>query len=106
MAETHVLRRANGDLFTEEVGGRTYVPIWSSEGSARRYKERNPELLIYFPARLDRRLIKRITSRADAGGAVEFFLLSDDDPDADLSDGRPVSLEEIFPGEQPAQLQV
>jgi hypothetical protein len=106
MRDTHVLRRANGDLFTEEVGGRLYVPVWSSEEAALRYKERNPELLTFFPVRLDRRLMRRITSGGGREATTEFFLLSDDDPDADLYDGRPVSIEEIFPEEQPAQLQV
>ncbi len=106
MRDTHVLRRANGDLFTEEVGGRLYVPVWSSGEAALRYKERNPKLLIFFPVRLDRRLIKRLASEFGGEGSVGFFLLSDDDPDADLSDGRPISLEEIFPEEQPVKMQV
>jgi hypothetical protein len=50
--------------------------------------------------------MKRIASGGGREGTTEFFLLSDDDPDADLYDGRPVSIEEIFPEEQPAQLQV
>jgi hypothetical protein len=50
--------------------------------------------------------MRRITSGGGREATTEFFLLSDDDPDADLYDGRPVSIEEIFPEEQPAQLQV
>jgi hypothetical protein len=30
-------------------------------------------------------------------GTTEFFLLSENDPDAQLDEGRPVKLEELFP---------
>lgn len=109
MSDAYVMRRANGDLFTEEINGRRHIPVWKSEGAAERYRERNPELLTFLPLRLSRPLMKKITSGLGNEGTTEFFLLSEDDPDADLTDGVPVSLEEIFPeGEntsQPAQLQ-
>jgi hypothetical protein len=60
-----------------------------------RYKARNPELGVFLPAKLDRSLLKR-TPSLEAGSA-EFYLLSEDDPDADLYDGRPIPPEEVFP---------
>lgn len=103
MSELFVLRRANGDLLTEQVGGRVRVPIWSSRDAVARFKERNPELMVFLPARLNRSLMKKI-------GDAEFFLLSNDTPDADLDDGMPVRREEIFTDDpitsQPGQFSV
>jgi len=86
------------------------IPVWSSQEALARYKERNPELMTFLATRLTRSLINRLGSRLTGEGAAGFFLLSEDDPDADLDDGRPVSLEEIFPEsehiQQPAQIQL
>jgi hypothetical protein len=110
MSEMYVMRRANGDLFTEEIDGGLQIPIWSSLESVARYKERNPVLMTFLPARLSRPLMRKIQSGLGGEGTKEFLLLSGDAPDAYLNDGRPISLEEIFPeGEntsQPAQFQV
>jgi hypothetical protein len=110
MSEMFVMRRADGDLFTEEIDGKRIVPVWSGEEAVDRYKERNPELMTFLATRLTRSLISRMESGRAGEGTPRFFLLSEDDPDADLEDGRPISLEEIFPeGEhtlQPAQLQL
>ncbi|MFY9555080.1 MAG: hypothetical protein WAV47_10250 [Blastocatellia bacterium] len=103
MSDMFVMRRANGDLFTEEINGKPRVLVWSSEEALARSKERNPELMTFLPARLTRSLIHGTGS----GLAVEepaLFLLDEDDPQADLDDGRPISLEEIFPtGERTLQ---
>jgi hypothetical protein len=98
MSEMFVVQRANGDLFTEEINGTLGIPVWSNEESLARYRERNPELMTFLAARLTRSLINKIGNRLGNEGTVEFFLLSEDDPDADLEDGRPISLEEILPG--------
>jgi hypothetical protein len=108
MSELYVMRRANGDLFREEVGGKLTIPVWSSMETVARYRERNPELMLFLPERLDRSLMKKIMSNLGTE-ATEFFLLSENAPDAYLSDGRPITLEELFPEEQvtsePAHLQ-
>lgn len=110
MSEMFVMRRADGGLFTEEINGTLTVPVWSTEEALARYKERNPELMTFLATRLTRSLINRIGSGLAGEGATGFFLLAEDDPDADLDDGRPISLEEIFPESkhtlQPAQLQL
>ena len=96
MSEMYVMRRANGDLFTQEVEGRTLLPVWSSREAVARYKERNPELMIFLPTRLDQKLWNRFASGLGREGVADFFLLSEDAPDAYLKDGRPISLEEAF----------
>ena len=110
MSEMYVMRRANGDLLTEEADGRLQIPVWTSLEAVARYKERNPELITFLPARLTHSLLRKIQSGLGREGTKEFLLLSEDAPDAYLNNGRPISLEEIFPeGEttsRPAQLQV
>ena len=109
MSEMFVMRRADGDVFTEEINGKLIVPVWSSEDTLARYKERNPELMTFLATRLTRSLINRIGSGLAGEGTTGFFLLAEDDPDADLDDGRPISLEGISPESertpQPAQVQ-
>ena len=96
MSNMYVMRRANGDFFTEEMEGKVRIPVWSNIDAVARYKARNPELSVYLPRRLDRRLIQKI--KALGGEATtEFFLLSGDDPDADLNVGKPIMQEELFP---------
>ncbi len=97
MSELFVMRRANGDLLTEEINGKLVIPVWSGREAVARYKERNPELMIFLPARLDRSTMKKGTSGRGAEGTTHFFLLSDDAPDAYLDDGRLITLEEGFP---------
>ncbi len=105
MSEMLVLRRANGEPFTEEINGKQVIPVWSSEQEVARYKERNPELITFLPARLTRFLSNK--ARTVFGSGAEFFLLSEDDHDANLDDGRSISLEEILPRGtlQPARLE-
>ncbi len=102
MSELFVMRRANGNLFTRETNGELVIPVWSSRGAIARYKERNPELMIFLPARLDRSTIKRVTSGSGAEVATQFFLLSDDAPDAYLDEGRLIAPEEIISENQTA----
>jgi len=89
-----VMRRADGTLFTEDRNGKSTMPIWESEETLARYRERNPALMTWFPARLTRTMFERMRASQDA---TELFLLGGDDPSAELDDGRPVSLQEIFP---------
>ena len=97
MGELFVMRRANGNLFSQEINGELVIPVWSGREAVARYKERNPELMIFLPARLDRSTTKKVTSGRGVEGTTRFFLLSDDAPDAYLDEGRLITLEEIFP---------
>ena len=95
MGDMYLMRRANGDLFTEEVQGKVRIPVWSSRDAADRYKARNPELSVFLPVRLDRLLFNKIKTLREE--SAEFFLLSEEDPNADLYEGRLIMPEEIFP---------
>lgn len=97
MSTMYVMRRANGDLFTEETEGGVRIPIWSSEDSVARYKARNPELAVFLPTRLEQSVLKKVTEMASAT-RTELYLLSDDSPSAQLFDGRPIKPEELFEG--------
>ena len=96
MGDVYVMRRANGDLFTEEVQGKVRIPVWSSTDAVDRYEARNPELSVFMPARLDRLLLNKLKTLTNEA-PVEFFLLSKEDPNASLFEGRPIMAEEIFP---------
>ena len=95
MEDLYVMRRANGDLFTEDARGRVRIHVWPGRDAIDRYKTRNPELIVFLPARLDRMLLKKIKALTNEA-PVEFFLLSEEDPNASLYDGRPFTPEEIF----------
>jgi hypothetical protein len=97
MAEMLVMRRANGDLFTEEINGRPCIPVWSSRDAVSLYRERNPELLTYLSARLHDSSIERIASDPNKEGQTTFSLMSADAPDAYLNRGRLISLDELLP---------
>jgi len=96
MSEMLVMRRANGEFFTEDVDGKRRIPLWPNEDALARYKERNPDLITFLPARLTHSLLDKISSAVGSQGATEFFLLAADSPDAGLDDGAPISPEEVF----------
>ena len=96
MGNVYLMRRANGDLFTEEVQGKVRIPVWSSKDAANRYKARNPELSVFLPVRLDRLLLNKIKT-LDSEGPVEFFQLLEKDPNASLGAGRSIMPDEVFP---------
>ena len=99
MEDLYVMRRANGDLFTEDAQGKIRIPAWPGRDAIDRYKARNRELIVFLPARLDRTLLKKIKALTNEA-PVEFFLLSEEDPNASLYEGRPLTPEEIFPEEE------
>ena len=101
MGDVYVMRRANGDLFTEEVRGKVRIPVWSSRDAADRYKARTPELSVFLPARLDQLLLNKIKT-FDKEGPVEFFQLLEEDPNARLYEGRTIMPDEIFPEQEAA----
>jgi hypothetical protein len=97
MGDMYVMRRANGDILTVEAQGKKRIPVWTSEDSVTRYKALNPELIFYWPVKLNRDVITRATRKALIGEPAEFFLLSTKTPDAQLEDGEPVTLEQVLP---------
>jgi len=97
-----VMRRANGDLFTEVIDGKIRIPVWSNEEAVERFKAHNPELMIFLATPLTRLLAQKIGQRFGAETEIEFFLLSDDAPSVQLDDGETIDIEEIFPEQQVA----
>lgn len=97
-----VMRRANGDLFTEVIDGRIRIPVFSGEDAVERFKAHNPELMVFLAAPLTRSLIQKSRQKFGPNANIEFFLLSDLAPSASLDDGEPISIEEIFPEQQAA----
>jgi hypothetical protein len=85
-----ILRRANGEVFTISINDVPHVAVWDSELGIRRSKNINPDLIVYVPATLDRRVIKRQL----AGQPIKFFLVDSFDPD--LTSGREISEDELF----------
>ncbi|HJQ22642.1 MAG TPA: hypothetical protein VKA60_01915 [Blastocatellia bacterium] len=96
MAEMLVMRRANGDLFSKEINGQPRILVWSSRAACARYRERNPELLTYLPARLDEALLRRIAGDTNGARHATFFLIAEDAPDASLDRGRSVAPDELL----------
>jgi hypothetical protein len=86
----YVLRKANGDILTVDIKGKTYIPVWDHERGVRRSKGANPELLVYVPAQADRRLIERKFPKLD----VPFFLV--ESRDLDLHTGSEINQAEVF----------
>ena len=103
MGDVYLMRRANGDLFTEEVQGKVRIPVWSSRDAAARYKARNPELSVFLPVCLDRLLLNKIKT-LESEGPVEFFQLLEQDPNASLYAGKSIMPNEIFPEPEGATL--
>ena len=60
MSEMFLMRRADGNFFIEEIDGKRVVPVWSSEESLARYKERNPGLMTFLATQLTRSMIQKI----------------------------------------------
>ncbi|MBI3951568.1 MAG: hypothetical protein HY314_14045 [Acidobacteria bacterium] len=93
MSTYYILRKANGEILTIDVEGKTYIPVWDSESAVRRSKRANPDLIVYVPVQLDRRWIERRFSNLQ----VPFLLVDSRDPD--LQTGREIDPAELF--EQP-----
>jgi hypothetical protein len=93
----YILRKANGDLLTIEVHGKKSIAVWDSEVGVRRSQRANPDLIVYVPAPLDRRLIER----NHPGLSASFFLVHNQG--TDLRTGREISPEELFGGPTLAQ---
>lgn len=90
MATYYILRKANGEVFTLEVNGVSYVAVWGDERDVRRSKSANPDLMVYIPAPADERFLKR----RFGDRPIRFFLVDGRDPD--LRTGREITPEDVF----------
>jgi hypothetical protein len=90
MATYYILRRANGEVFTLERNGVSYIAVWADERDVRRSKSANPDLMLYVPAPVTGRFLKRRFGDRE----LRFFLVDGRDPD--LKRGREITPEEIL----------
>jgi len=97
MSAYYILRKANGDILTINVQGKQYIAVWESEGAVRRSKLNNPDLIVFVPAQVDRRLIERRFPNLD----VPFFLVNIREPN--LQTGSEISRAELFDEPELAQ---
>jgi hypothetical protein len=88
-----MMRRANGEPFTLMLKGRAHLALWRSLQSARYYKARNPELLVFSPAPVASPFGQKSLDALQSED-VGLFLLTDTGR-ARLGDGRRISWEEI-----------
>lgn len=95
MSPYYILRKANGEVLTINVAGKTYVAVWDDPGAVRRSKLVNPALLVYVPAVLD---LQWLQQRFDA---PSFFLIDSRDPN--LRTGREIGQAELVGSSELAQ---
>jgi hypothetical protein len=93
----YILRKANGDVLTTDVDGKTHVAVWNHPDAVRRSKQANPGLVVYVSAVLDHQLIERRFPNKSAS----FFLIDSRDPD--LQTGREMSQSDFFASSELAQ---
>jgi hypothetical protein len=93
--EMYGMRRANGDWFAMEVGGRSRVLIFRSLEGAWRACAKNPELMLFRPAPLDEHALEEMAT-LDEGRPVSFWLVDEEDPAADLRRGHPLGYVQII----------
>ncbi len=86
----YILRRANGEIFTLQRDGVSYIAVWADERDVRRSKSANPDLMVYVPAPADERVLRRWLGDRP----MRFFLVDSRNPD--LRTGREISPEEVL----------
>jgi hypothetical protein len=89
VSNLYAMRRANGDWFTLEDGGRLLVPVFHSSHDAFMARLRTVEMLVFSPIALDLRLLNEI---ANGRTETDFWLI--DNPFASLKRGRIMSHEQ------------
>lgn len=87
MSELYAMRRANGDWFALDDGGRFRVPLFSSERGGMLARVNDWGLRLFKPVALDGRALEELVP-ADGVGETDFWLV--DDPFTSLKRGRPV----------------
>jgi hypothetical protein len=85
MSNMYGMRRANGDWFAMDKGGRLHVPVFHSSWEAMLARVRNWGMQLFKPVLLGERALKDLAT-ADGGSAARFWLV--ESPSADLKRGR------------------
>ena len=70
------MRRANGDWFAFDVGGRLRVPLFQGREAAVHSRLRNSEMLLFKPVELDPQLLKEMFPVGDAS-QIDFCVIGD-----------------------------
>ncbi|HXD34871.1 MAG TPA: hypothetical protein VN643_27370 [Pyrinomonadaceae bacterium] len=76
MSKTYAMRRANGDWFAFDVGGRLRVPLFQGREAAVLSRLRNSEMLLFKPVELDPQLLKEMFPVGDAS-QIDFCVIRD-----------------------------
>jgi len=84
MSSLYAMRRANGDWFAFDDGGRLQVPVFRSSREAALARMSNAGMMLFAPAALDAHALTDIAPAAD-DDAVYFWLV--DDPAANVRRG-------------------
>lgn len=88
MSSLYAMRRANGDWFTMDTGGRLHVPVFRSRVAAVQSHWRNSGMMLFKPTALGEQALKDLAPAAGASG-FDFWLV--EDPSADPRRGQPLN---------------
>ncbi len=91
MSNLYAMRRANGDWFALEDGGRQVVPMFHSSHDAFMARLRNVEMLLFSPIALNARLLNEIRNDQTE---VNFCVV--DNPFASLKRCAPLPHAEVL----------
>ena len=90
MSEIYAMRRANGDWFALEEGGRLCLPVFHSSHDAFMARLRTVEMLLFSPIALDAGLLSEIVG---GPGKVDFCMVNN--PFGSLKNGVPLPHEQL-----------
>jgi hypothetical protein len=103
--DLYLMRKANGEPFWLELDGNRYLALWPSHQAALRYKAKNPELVVFLPAKLDRNWAIRLRQMA-IGETMRFWLLDEEDPSASFESGRIIEWPDILSAAGYAEVEI
>jgi len=90
MSDIFAMRRANGDWFALDDGGRLCLPVFHSSHDAFMARLRTAEMLLFSPIALDAGLLSEIV---EGVSQVDFCLVTN--PFASLKNGSPLPKEQL-----------
>jgi hypothetical protein len=90
MSDIFAMRRANGDWFALEDGGRLRLPVFHSSHDAFMARLRTAEMLLFSPIALDADLLAEIV---EGSSQMDFCLVTN--PFANLKNGSPLPQEQL-----------
>ena len=85
MSNLYAMRRANGDWFALDDGGRFRVPVFGSQRGGMLARVTHWGMLLFKPTALDVNALEELVT-TDGAGETDFWLV--DDPFTSLKRGR------------------